>query len=169
MLKVTSVLERIENYLSVVSYCALMVMVILGAFDVIGRYIFNRPIFGALEISKALLTCVVVLYWAKAQNQEKHVAVDVISIHFPQKVKAVLKPLFLLIGLVFFFLIAWRTIVFGLDCWEQNRLLDTVRFPQGIVYHIISLGATLTCIEMCFGLYRSIVTLKSMFAGKKTS
>ena len=67
----------------------LLVMLLLGTADVLGRYLFNNPITGTQEIFEILLPGIVLLGWAYAQRFKSHVTVDIIYNRFSPRLKAI--------------------------------------------------------------------------------
>jgi TRAP-type C4-dicarboxylate transport system permease small subunit len=156
-LRVVNIIRNLEGVIAIVAYFALGLMMVIGSFDVIGRYIFDRPILGALEVSKSLLTLSVVFLWAKIQSEEKHVSVDLVANHFPNTLSSILKPIFILLMLVFFALISWQAASFGMVCWQQDRYVDVIHLPMAFMYYIICFGAFIACIELCLSLYLTLM------------
>ena len=59
-------LKNTENVLSNIGMVMFVFLMLIGASDVIGRYIFNRPITGTLEISQILMAGMVLLACQRA-------------------------------------------------------------------------------------------------------
>ena len=66
------VIRVVEGGLNVVAGLMLLGMMFLGACDVVGRYLFNSPITGAMEISSILMGGMVFLAWASSSRPTSH-------------------------------------------------------------------------------------------------
>ena len=63
-------IETISRLLSHLRNVALFVMMSLSTADVIGRYIFNKPIMGVFEITEFLMLIIIFSYLALAQSSK---------------------------------------------------------------------------------------------------
>ena len=81
-------------------------MMLLTTCDVIGRYIFNRPITGAYEISEAMMVTVVFFFVGYTQATNAHVAVDLIVKVLPGKLKLVIEIITQILSFLMILLIA---------------------------------------------------------------
>lgn len=70
------VLRKIIRLLEFISSIVLVVMVLLTFIDVIGRYIFSAPIFGASEMISSMLALLIFLGLGIANAQDKHIVVE---------------------------------------------------------------------------------------------
>ena len=75
------------KFLGMISVFALGALMFLGAIDVIGRYVFNYPIMGALEISQILLAALVFFGLAYTQMGRKHITVGLAYAKLPPRLK----------------------------------------------------------------------------------
>jgi len=87
---------------------ALFFMMVLTFFDVIGRYLFNSPIIGALELTEFSMAIVIFLGLVLLTSQEGHVTVDLIDNFVPDKIKPIQKIIINLINLAVMFVISWQ-------------------------------------------------------------
>ena len=74
---------KTENVLSLIGVCMFLIMMFVGAGDVIGRYVFNRPISGALEISQIAMLGVILFFLAYTQAKKGHITVEVVFNRYP--------------------------------------------------------------------------------------
>ncbi len=145
-------MQFIEKLLLVVCACLFMLLMFLGAGDVIGRYFFSRPITGAYEISSILMGAIVFLGWAHTQRQGGHVAVDLFYRKFPpraQRVAAVFSDL--LVFLLFAF-ITYRSWELAVSHTAAGRTFQTIDLVSGPFHFLVPVGAALMCVEILLGL-----------------
>jgi TRAP-type C4-dicarboxylate transport system permease small subunit len=83
MEKFTRAVDKISKAFSHVAMFALFGMMMLGTADVAGRYLFNKPIIGALEIFEMLLPLLILFSMADTQSIDGHLTAGVIDFfHF---------------------------------------------------------------------------------------
>ena len=90
----------------------LVAMMFLTAMDVLLRYVFNRPISGALEITEYMMLIVVAFGLAYCAVMKGHVRVELLAERFPQRTQAIINSITYLLGLGLFALITRQSIVY---------------------------------------------------------
>lgn len=95
----------VTRYLNIIGLVFLSLMMCLTAVDVIGRYIFNRPITGALELTEFMMAVVVAFGLSYTQVKKGHVNVDVVTSKLPKKVQEVINSITCLLFLFLLFLL----------------------------------------------------------------
>ena len=129
---------------SVILFC----MMAIGAIDVVGRYLFNSPITGSVEISKLLMAGVVIFAWAYTQASRGHASVTFIIQRFSPHLNLLLSLLGDFLSLIFFALIVWQAALTGIKMWQGHRMIMIINFPSAVMYFLISLGAFATCLVL---------------------
>jgi TRAP-type C4-dicarboxylate transport system permease small subunit len=125
----------------------LMGLMLLGAGDVIGRYVFNRPITGALEIGQILMGGVVLFGWAYTQARRGHIRVEIVIARLPPRLRAILDFATLLLALALFSLIMWQSVVIALASRKHHELIPTVNIPAYPFLLFVLPGAFFLCLE----------------------
>lgn len=148
--KVTSVFDRVgifSNWCHTVGTSVLFLMVCFTFADVILRYIFNRPIMGAWEITGLLMVVVVFLGIAHVQNEKGHVNVDVVATRLSPTTRLITDTLINFLSICVFGILVWRTFAQFLYYLEQGTLHSpNARIPTAPFEAIIVLGCTLLCV-----------------------
>lgn len=129
----------------------LFVLMALGAADVVGRYVFNRPILGTMEISEVLLAGVLFFGWAYTQATRGHIRVNLLLPRFSPRVQAMTDTINSILGLVLFSLIGWQAAQIAII--TGNRVRNR-RFALTIL-----IGA------MIFSVFLTVTSLPSVLAG----
>jgi TRAP-type C4-dicarboxylate transport system permease small subunit len=160
MIVFEKIVRSIGNILSNISVVMLMLLMFLGAGDVIGRYIFNRPIIGTLETSQILMAGMILLTWADAQSQKAHLKVDILFSRYPPRVQAIGEFLTLLISLLLFSLIIWRSTTIALSDWQQGRIVETINLPLAPFKLFVPIGALVLCLEFIIQMVHLIPEMK---------
>jgi TRAP-type C4-dicarboxylate transport system permease small subunit len=154
-----------EKGLNVTAGLMLLGMMFLGACDVIGRYIFNSPITGAMEISSLLMGGMVFLAWAYTQSERAHVTVDIFFVLYPRRVRAIFSFVMLCISLVLFGLILWQSTATAISDWQGGKLVRLILIPIAPFKLLVSLGALFICLEFII----QMIQLLPLVLGRRES
>jgi len=140
--------ERFTNsfskWLNWVAGVGLVGMLGLVIADIIGIKLFKHPIPGAIELIAFLGVIVTAFAIAYTQVLRGHIRVEFIVMRFPRRVQAAIATFVLLLGLVLFALLAWRSYEFG-------RVLQTtgeVSMTQGIPFYPFVHALAFCCISV---------------------
>ncbi len=138
----------------------LAVLMLLGAFDVIGRYVFNRPITGAFEISEVLLAGVLFFGWAYTQATRGHIRVNILVRRFSARGQALTDLINSVLGLVLFSVITWQAALIAIAYWETNRIIDVIMVPLAPFRMFVSVGAFFLCLEFIVQILQSLSEMR---------
>ena len=130
-----------SSMLMYVSTGLLLVMLLLGTADVCGRYLFNHPISGTIEIFEILLPGIVLLSWAFIQREKSHITVDVIYERFPPRFKAVVALCITLLSMVIAALIVWQGLDEVILNYQMGRMIRNIDVPIYLPQLLVPLGA----------------------------
>ncbi len=151
---------RLENIISVICGALLVAIMLLGAADVLGRYLFNHPILGALEISQIMMAGIVLLGWAYTYRAGMHVKVDLFITRYPPRVRTVVDILTTILSLALFIIIAQQSLNSAIENMHAGKFLPTLKYPAYPYYFFVPLGAALLCIELIIHFLRLLPGLK---------
>lgn len=124
----------------------LAVLMFFTAADVILRYAFNRPILGSVELTEFMMAIVVSFALAYTAVRKGHVSVDMLVLRFSPRVRAVISSTTSLLTLGIFFLITWRSIVYGENLRAGNYVSGIWNIPTYPFLYVIALGAAIICL-----------------------
>ncbi len=153
---VENTIIKVTKWLCYIGMALLFVMMIMGAFDVIGRYAFNRPIIGTMERNATMLALIVCFMWGYTQVEKAHVNVDLFLKKFPPRMQAVLNFITTLIGLGLFALIARQSVLTSALYREQNRLIYVISWPLAPFQLCVTFGAAVLCLVFIINLFRMV-------------
>jgi TRAP-type C4-dicarboxylate transport system permease small subunit len=152
MSRIEKAIINITKWLCFIGMSLLFVMMIMGAFDVIGRYIFNSSIIGTMERNSTMLALVVCFTWGYTQVENGHVNVELFLNKMPSRVQAVINFITTLISLCLFGLIAWESVLTSLLYNKQNRLIYVIHWPLAPFQLCVTFGAVVLCLVLIFNL-----------------
>lgn len=102
------VVYLISRSINSVAAGILIAMMFLTAADVLLRYIFNRPLTGALELTEFMMVSIVAFSAAYCVYLKGHVRVELVISRFSTRVQAVMNSITYLLSLGLFSLITWQ-------------------------------------------------------------
>lgn len=156
-------------WLAKVAYAAasaiLAVMMFLLAADVIGRYFFNRPVLGSIEITEFMMATMVFLGLAYTQMHKGHINVDVLIGRLSPRAQAVLSSITTFATLGVFALISWRCVVHAGLLKVGQYISPTWYIPLYPFLYVAAAGAAVICLVL---LVDFINSLKQVMKDNKT-
>lgn len=138
----------------------LFLLMVLGASEVIGRYVFNRPIVAVLELSQIMQAMIIFLAWAYTTAERSHVRVELFVRSFSPRLQAILELVIAIVGIVLFGLIAWQAAEKAVFYWESNMQVDVLFIPLAPFQLFLSIGAVLLCLELIAQMIELIPRMK---------
>ncbi len=134
-----------------VAAAALGFMVTIIVINVIGRYVFNRPFMGTVEIVQMLLVITVFFSVAHTEVRKSHITFDEAVSRFPRGAQALVMSVMSFFSAAYFFLMTWRELVLA-ETYIRPVVSgsDVLRIPIFPICLIIAIGAILLGLEMLF-------------------
>jgi len=136
------------SVLNVIGAGMLFILMLQGAADVAGRYLFNRPIIGTMEMGQVLLAMMVFLSWSYTYIMKGHVTVDVLISRLPHRVQMMSKFAAAFLSLIFCILLVWRSAVKGVEYLRTGELVYIIHWPVAPFALVAPIGALLLCIVL---------------------
>jgi len=135
------VTDRVNVALKYLCMSLLGVMLILGTADVLGRYLFNRPVSGTYEIFGVLLPSIVLLGLAYAQAERSHVRITMVVELLSPLLQRVFDIITTIIAMVITIIIGWHGFGLSIRFWNSGKMIDTIHVPKWIPQLVVPLGA----------------------------
>lgn len=140
------ILEPATRWTHNVGVIILAAMMFLTATDVIGRYVFNRPILGSLELQEYMMAIVVAMTIGYCGFLKGHINVDILFNYLPQRARASLNFFHFIIGTCLFALVCWRTVLQGLEEYHSGLTSVILQIPVFPFYFVAALGSAILSI-----------------------
>jgi TRAP-type C4-dicarboxylate transport system permease small subunit len=116
--------------LSYLGAVALFIMMLLTAADVAGRYLFNKPILGAFELTEFLVLILIFSFLAHTQAEKTHVSVDLLLGRLPIKWQKVIGFFNHAVCLALMGLFVWMTAVRAMELKEYAEASSNLGIPK---------------------------------------
>ncbi|PCF94696.1 TRAP transporter small permease [Vreelandella nigrificans] len=139
-------------------------MMLLTTADVGGRYFFNSPILGAVELTQLMLAALVFLSLPVVCWRQEHVSVDLLDAIFPAKLVWIREVLVNLIVTAALWVMAQRVWALAERAFSWGDVTEFLRIPRGYLVGLIAimlaLSALLTLIRAVFYLLEGLKVIK---------
>jgi TRAP-type C4-dicarboxylate transport system permease small subunit len=122
-------MKRVNTKLALVSGALVFFYMLLVGANIAGRYVFNRPIDGTLEIGQLVLASVIFFSLAYVQMKDAHIRVTAVLKILPCKWQDKFETAILAVGFVMMILMAWRSLPFALESFEMREVHMSVNVP----------------------------------------
>jgi TRAP-type C4-dicarboxylate transport system permease small subunit len=116
--------------LNAVAAIFIFILMLLISADVVGRYVFSRPLWGTFEVAESLLVFIVFLGFAYTQHEKGNIRVQVVANRLPLRVRPLLDFLAHALGLAIFVLITYEAGRHAINAWRiGEESVGMVRVP----------------------------------------
>ncbi len=153
---VNAITYYISKGLLIIGMVVLGAMMFLTATDVILRYIFNRPVPGAYELTQFMMAIVVPFGIAYCAYVEGHVSVDLLITRFSKRIQNILGVFTSFLSLGLFILITWQNIKFIKEQFDSKLTSAVLLIPVYPFVFFVALGIGIFCIIILRDLLRYI-------------
>jgi TRAP-type transport system small permease protein len=142
---------------SAVAVIALAALAVITVVDVGGRYFFNKPLLGTVEMSEFLMVILSFGALALAELRNSHITVDFFFVTvLPERIQALLDALGALLGIVFWSFVAWRAAVHAHRIWIAGEVSANLLLPTWPFYLAVTVGCGLLALALIGRVARSV-------------
>lgn len=160
--RIESLIHYLTSKARGIATVLLSMMILLISVDVVGRYIFNRSIKGAVDIIEEILVFIVFFTMAEVAANKEHIKVELITSLFSEKTQ---KRLYCFTSFGSLAIAAIVASQVGERGWAliQRPTLTTLNleWPLGPFYLVASLGMFLMCLELAVDFYKTLLEILS--------
>jgi TRAP-type C4-dicarboxylate transport system permease small subunit len=145
--------RRADAVLGIAASALLFGMMVLTFFDVVGRYLLNRPIRGAFEITELGLVVLIFAGLPLVSHADEHVTMDFIDRILPQRIVHIwIRVMHAICAAIMFFL-AWQVWIKANRIASYSDTTDVLRITIGPFVYFMSLMIGLTGIVHVFKMF----------------
>jgi len=113
--------QRIDRITAVICGILVLVMMLTVVIDVGGRYLFNKPLVGGVEVATNLVVAIVFLSLAYVQLEKRHITIDFVIKRLPARVQDTADFIFLIVMLVIISFVTWRFVDDAMMSWRTGE------------------------------------------------
>jgi len=131
-----------------VSATMLLTLMVIGAVDVVARYLFAAPIKGCLGMSEVLLVGIVFFSWPYTQSVDGNVKVELFFAGFRPRIQSAVGAGRSLIAFGIFAIMTWRSVNKALESMESGEIIDILNIPAYPFHFFVTLGVGVLCLQL---------------------
>jgi len=146
-------LSFIIKALEVLSSVFLVAMMVLTFIDVLGRYVFNQPIFGANEMISSLLALVIFSGLGIANARDDHIVVELLDHKVRRLSPRVYEVVVQGFSVIVMSMIAYVLLELAIESYAQKTLTFVLEIPLAYIAISVSLLAALSVVSQIMGIY----------------
>lgn len=146
-------LSFIIKSLEILTSVFLVIMMVLTFVDVIGRYAFNQPIFGANEMISSLLALVIFSGLGIANARDDHIVVELLDHRVRRLSPKIYEIVIQSFSVMVMSLIAFVLFELALESYHQKALTFVLEIPLAYIAGSVSFLAVLSVVSQIMGIY----------------
>jgi TRAP-type C4-dicarboxylate transport system permease small subunit len=135
--------RRVEALLGVAASIILLAMMMLTTVDVVARYLFNRPLRGAFEVTELLLLVLIFAGLPLVSFTNEHAVMDFIDRVLGSRARRALQGSVELVSALLMFLLAWLVWGKADRIWAYRDATDVLRILYGPFVYFMALTLAL--------------------------
>lgn len=153
----TKIIARLGDLGLGLAGVSILVMMVIGAADIVGTKCCDRPLPAMLEATESLMVFAVFFALAKTQADRQHIRVELVTMRLGSTAREFFDVLALIFALGVFGLIAWRGWVLAVQSWDVREYAEgIVQFPVYPSKFALALGATLATVQTIWDTFSRI-------------
>ncbi len=153
-------LNRIDRGLMLVASVTLIVMMLITAVSVLGRYFFLMPIPDDVTANELLLVVVAFLPLGLVQARREHIMVNVFTEWMSRRAKATLDTFGLFVGAAIFSFVAWASVESFLRAAESGAYIEgLLNLPESPARLALAVGIGIFTLRLIVNCLRNLVGL----------
>jgi TRAP-type C4-dicarboxylate transport system permease small subunit len=141
---------------SAAAVAALASLAVVTVLDVGGRYLLNKPLLGAIEMSEFFMVLLSFGALALAELRNSHITVDFFVRTLPRRVAALIEAAAALLGVVFWGFVSWRAVVHSGRIREMGEVSANLAIPTWPFYLAVTVGCGLLALALVGRVLRSL-------------
>jgi C4-dicarboxylate transporter, DctQ subunit len=147
---------RIETVLNIIGVIFIMLLMILTAAEIIGRYTFNRPIPGYVEDVELMMAAIVFLGIGYTQRVGAHIRMDMVINKFTGRTYHLAEALSGFLGLIAYSIICISSFLGTIDAYQMGDVTEYLYTPTWPSKLCVPLGAFFLCIRFLLQIIKNI-------------
>jgi TRAP-type C4-dicarboxylate transport system permease small subunit len=129
--------------------------------DVLCRYLFSKPIFGAYELVEVLMGGLIFAGLPLVSRAQQHISVDFVSNLLPDRWRSVQGVAINLLCAITAMVISWRILMYGERLTRVHETTLELQIPRGLIAQAMAVMAALTALAFFLNVWDSVKTVKS--------
>ena len=151
-------MQSISRLLAGLSALSLLMLLVLTCVDVVGRYVFNKPVLGATEIEDAMMGVMIFGALPMASWNQAHITIDILDKVTPERWLQWQIRLMQLVAAVFMGFLGVRMWIYATKLVEYGDRTMMLKIPLAPVNYFISVMLCFSAALLLLKAYRGAQT-----------
>jgi TRAP-type C4-dicarboxylate transport system permease small subunit len=152
--------HNLERALVVIAGIAVMLMLAITTFSVMGRYLLGAPIPDDVVLNEFLMVFVVFLPFAFVQSQRDHIMVTLFTENLPERGKIALDTLGYILGFALFLIMSYSAYEYFLDAWITGNYMEgPLSLPEWPVRFVFFIGVLMFTLRFAIDIVKAAAEL----------
>jgi len=153
---------RLEKFLNhVAGGIILTAMMLLVTADVLGRYLFDRPVHGTNELTEFMMVGLLYFTLAHTQSLKAHIRVDMLVAVFPRRARLLCEAVTYFLGFILFSLITWQSLAAAGQAWKIGETtFGLILFPLFPAKVLVPIGSFFLSLRFLFDFFAGMKNLR---------
>ena len=162
--KALHAIDVLNSRIGIAGGIFLILLTLIVAYEVVMRYLFNRPTMWVFEVSQLLLMVMVMLTLGYALKKERHVAMSAVVDLLPDKMINWIDGLTSILGAMVCFVIAYQGLLMTLSSLHTHQRLQDTGLPLWPIKLTVFIGFFLISLQF---IVRGIGRFEALLNQKK--
>lgn len=141
-----SVVTQVSRVSNVIGIIGVGILMLLITADVLGRFLLNSPIKGAVDVNEYVMIIAVFCSVAYCAVVKGHVKVDMLVSRFPERGQAIIDSFTGIVSLVLLSLIVWSASAKLVHSWTRDEVSLTLAIPAWPFRAVFLIGIIMLCL-----------------------
>jgi len=155
------IVDTASKICNIASQIFAAVLTIVVAADAAGRYLFNRPIPGSLEITELMMVFIVFLAFAYVGSKDGHVRVDLVISLLPRRAQSYIDCLDSVISLGVMAIMVWQSVLYSLELRRSGNVTAYWGIPISPFLWVVAFGCMLLCFQLILRILQGVNQARS--------
>ena len=144
---------RVALYFGMAAVILLMLITVVHS---VGRYVFDKPVPGIIELSGYLLVMAVFLIAAYAMINKRHITIGLLIDNRSVRTQAIIDSITFFMAFLFTSAASWQTLLQGSYMMKQGQASAILHIPNFPFYYVVGAGWFLFSLALLIHLVRAV-------------
>ena len=155
--------ERINNFMWVISGFAILIAALILMYEVIMRYVLRIPTIWEIEASVYLVIMASFLGAAYGLKEGSHISIELVTVHLSRRTNTYLTLITSFFSWIFCLICAWKGWEMWWEAFSRGWVSESLWGPPlAVPYFFLPLGMTFLSLQYIIFLYHKIKDFKRL-------
>lgn len=146
--------RRLRHIARLAVAVVVFIMMMVTVIDVTGRYLFNAPLFGALELTEILMGLLVFIGMPLATARREHISISLIGDALPRRLASVQARVFDMVCAIICLVVVWRMWIYAQRLVRSGEHTQQLHISVGLVVHVMAILFAVTAVVFLVNAFR---------------